>query len=231
MNTALPLRTLFVIPLLALAAASAHPTAGQTIAAAAIVGAPKASVRINNGTERVGGWWAGGAISVRIDRWTLAGEGTRGSMSTSPGDALVDRDVGEVALKGAYEFPAAVGPTLGYVARAFRSSGGYQRWNMLVMGVDASRDLGAPVVHAIASLAALPMLGTAGPEPAPNYGLRGAVGLVITPERAPLELRLAYRVERFHFPAGSGRSEQFESLTFSIGVRAHRSGGRWTVRP
>jgi len=203
--------------------------AGQTVSARGIMGAPKSSVRTAGVTERVGGWWGGVAVGFQTGQWTVSAEGTRGSLSSSGGGPVLDRDVGEVSLSGRYEFPSGLGPELRYVARAFRSAAGYQRWNMVAVAVAGSHDLGHPAVRAFASVAYLPILSAAGGEPRPTGGLGSEVGLSVVPDQFPVAFTLGYRVERFYFPRSAARSEQFETLTLSAGVHVRRHAGRWAL--
>jgi hypothetical protein len=203
--------------------------AGQTIWVQAIMGTPRSSVRAARVTERVDGWWGGAAVGFRTGQWTVAAEGTRGSLSSAGGGLVLDRDVGEVSLSARYEFPLGLGPELRYVARAFRSAAGYQRWNLLAVALTGSRDLGTAAVRGFASVAYLPILSAAGGEPRPTRGMGSEVGLSVAPDRSPLALRVGYRVERFYFPQWAARSEQFETLTLSVGVRVRRHAGRWAL--
>jgi len=203
--------------------------AGQAVWARGIMGAPKSSVRAAGVTERVNGLWGGVAVGFQSGQWTVSAQGTRGSLSSSGGGPVLDRDVGEVSLGGRYEFPPGVGPELRYVARAFRSAAGYQRWNMLAIAVTGSHDLGNPAVHGFASVAYLPILSATGGEPRPTGGLGSEVGLAVAPDRFPLAFALGYRVERFFFSQSAARSEQFEALTLSAGVRVRRHAGHWVL--
>jgi len=203
--------------------------AGQAVWARGIMGAPKSSVRSGGVTERVNGLWGGVAVGLQAGQWTVFAEGTRGSLSAAGGGPVLDRDVGEVCLGGRYEFPSGVGPELRYVARAFRSAAGYQRWNMVAVAVAGSRDLGHPAVRAFASVAYLPILSATGGEPRPTGGLGSEVGLAVAPDRFPLAFVLGYRVERFFFSQSAARSEQFEALTLSAGVRVRRHAGHWAL--
>ncbi|HTD71228.1 MAG TPA: hypothetical protein VK647_12315, partial [Gemmatimonadales bacterium] len=91
-----------------------------------------------------------------------------------------------------------------------------------------SRDLGTPAVRAVVALAWLPVARISG-QPDPSFALRSDVGLSVAPHGSPLSFTLGYRVERFHFSQSAVRSEQFETLTLSIGVRAQRVDGRWRL--
>jgi len=206
------------------ALAWASSLAGQTVTARAVIGAPRNSVRVAGGLERVNGWWGGVEVGVHVGPWTWSVEGTRGSLSPAGGSPVLDRDVGEVSLSARYRSRDGVGPELRYVARAFRSAAGYQRWNMLALAVSGSHDLGHPAVRAFASIAYLPILSAAGGEPRPSGGLGSEVGLSIA------LVRLGYRVERFEFQQSAARSEQFETLTLSAGVCVRRIAGRWALR-
>lgn len=199
----------------------------QTVSARAILGAPKNSVRAGGTTERLDGLWAGAAVGFRTGPWTFAAEGTRGTVSGSPGSPAVDRDVGEISFAARFDSHIGVGPELRYLTRAFRSAAGYQRWDMLAVAVTGSHDLGSPVARATASLVFLPILGVTAGQPRPTHGLGSEVGFSAASDRSPLAFTLGYRVQRFYFGPSAGRSEQFEALAVSVEVRLQRRGGRW----
>jgi len=100
---------------------------------------------------------------------------------------------------------------------------------MLAIAVTGSHDLGNPAVHGFASVAYLPILSATGGEPRPTGGLGSEVGLAVAPDRFPLAFALGYRVERFFFSQSAARSEQFEALTLSAGVRVRRHARRWAL--
>lgn len=202
--------------------------AGQAVSARALIAAPKSSVRLGGVTERVDGVWAGLAVEFDAGRFTLSASGTRGQLTPSVAGTLPTRDVGELSLSGRYEVRPWLEFEVGYAARAFRSAAGYQRWDVLGLGGAVSRDLGTPAVRAFASLAYLPIVRVSQQE-RPTFALRSRVGISLVPNKFPIAFMLGYRVERFGFPEAAVRSEQFEALTLSVGVRARRLGGRWRL--
>jgi len=202
--------------------------AGQAVDARALVAAPRNSARLGGVTERADGVWAGMAVDFRAGRFALSGRGTRGQLTTSQAGLVPDRDVGEIAVSARYDVRSWIGLDLGYTGRAFSSAAGYQRWNMAGVGLTATRDVGTPAVRAFVSLAYLPVVRIRSHEN-PTFSFGSNVGIAVAPSRSPFTFALSYRIERFGFPRAIGRSEQFEALSFSAGVRAWRHGGRWTL--
>jgi hypothetical protein len=215
------------LPLASLALTSLQ-LPGQAVAARAVMAVPRSSVRLGGVTERVDGVWAGAALGFDAGRFLFTASGTRGTLTASGTGTVPKRDVGEISLSGRYAVRPWLGLDLGYVARAFSSAAGHQRWDIVSVGAAGSRDLGTPAVRAVAALAWLSVAKIGG-EPDPSFALRSDVGLSVAPQGSPLAFTLGYRVERFHFSQSARRSEQFEALTFSAGVRARRVGGRWTL--
>ena len=201
---------------------------GQAIAARAVMAVPKSSVRLGGVTERVDGVWAGAALGFDAGRFLFAASGTRGQLTASGTGTVPKRDVGEISVSGRYAVRPWLSFDLGYVARAFSSAAGYQRWDIVSVGASGSRDLGTPAVRAVVALAWLPVARISG-QPDPSFALRSDVGLSVAPHGSPLSFTLGYRVERFHFSRSAVRSEQFEALTVSAGVRAQRVDGRWRL--
>jgi hypothetical protein len=202
--------------------------AGQAVDARAVVAAPRNSARLGGVTERADGLWAGMAVDVRAGPFTFSAEGTRGQLTVSQAGLVPDRDLGEIAVSGRYEVRPWIGLDLGYRARAFSSAAGYERWDMARIGVTASRDVGQRSIRAFASLAYLPVVSIRAQEN-PTFAFASDVGISVAPSRSPLTVLLSYRVERFLFSSATSRSEQFEALSLSAGVRAWRHGGRWTL--
>ena len=190
---------------------------------------PKNSVRLGGVTERADGVWAGVGLGLDAGRFLVTASGTRGQLTPTGAGVAPTRDVGQLAVSARYEVRSWLGLDLGYDARAFSSAAGYQRWNIAVLGATASRDLGISAVRGFASLAYLPVLSVTNQQ-RPTFGLGSDVGLSLAPNRFPLSFLLSYRIQRFSFPAAAARSEQFEALTFSVGVRARRRPGGWTLR-
>jgi len=211
-----------------LLAASLVPIAaasGQTVSAHAVVAAPKHNAHFSGVTERMEGSWVGGAVEFESGRLRLSGSGMRGRLTAPDPGSVPKRDVGELSLNGRYRVRPWLGLELRYAARAFSSAAGYQRWDLIGLGAVASRDLGTPAVRAFASLLYFPMVSVSHQE-RPTFALGSDVGIALAPSKLPLAVMLSYRIERFRF-AATARSEQFEALTLSVGVRARRHAGRW----
>jgi len=201
---------------------------GQTVSANAVVAAPKQSTRLSGVTERVDGSWLGAAIELETGPLRLSVSGMRGRLTAPDPGTLPKRDVGELSLNGQYRVRPWVGLELRCTARAFSSAAGYQRWDVVGVGAAASRDLGTPAVRAFASLLYFPLVRLSHQE-RPRLGLGSDMGIAVAPSTLPLDVTLSYRIERFRFPEATARSEQFEALTLSVGVRARRHAGRWTL--
>ena len=203
-------------------------SSGQTVSADAVVAAPRQSVQFSGVTERTDGSWVGGAMEFEAGRWRLSVSGTRGRLMAPDPGSVPKRDVGELSLDGRYGVRPWLGLELRYTARAFSSAAGYQRWDLVGVGAAASRELGTPAVHAYARLLYFPMVSVSNLE-GPSVALGSDVGIALAPSTLPLVVTLGYRIERFSFPEAVARSEQFEALTLSLGVRARRHAGRWTL--
>lgn len=202
--------------------------AGQTVSAAAVIAAPKNSVRLGGVTDRGHGLWAGLAFDLHIGRFGVSGSGLRGRLAPAEAGTAPDRDVGEMSFGGGYDVRPWLGVELRYTARAFSSAAGRQRWDMVGVGATATHDLGTREVRAFAGLAYLPLVQVSDEE-GPTFALGSDVGISVAPSRIPLIFRLSYQVQRFRFPAATGRSEQFEALTLSLGARVRRLDGRWRL--
>jgi hypothetical protein len=218
----------FQAALMLAAALAPAALAGQAVSGRAVVGFPKSSLRVGGTTERVGGVWVGGAVGFHIASWTFSASGTRGTLSRTAGGGVLERDVGEISAGARYEPRPWLAVDGRYSARAFSSAAGRRRWNIAAIGVIGSRDLGTPVVRAAASLAYLHVLSGSEQAP-PDFGLGSDVSISAAPLRFPVAFSLGYRVERFQFPKSAGRSEQFETLTLSVGLRVRRLDGRWAL--
>jgi hypothetical protein len=215
-----------------LLAGSVVPTAassGQTISGHAVVAAPKHSAEFSGVTERMDGWWIGGEMGFEAGRLRLSASGMRGQLTAADPGSAPQNDVGEVSVNGHFRARPWLGLELRYTARALSSAAGYQRWNLLGVGATTSRELGTAAVRAFAVLQYFPLVSVSQQEE-PSFGLGSDVGIAVSPSALPLAVTLSYRIERFTYPAAAARSEQFEALTLSLGLRARRRAGGWTLR-
>lgn len=206
----------------------AAATSGQAVSGRAILAIPKHSTRLIGLTERVDGVWAGGVLEFGAGRLGVSLSGLRGRLTASDPGSVPDREVGELTLNGQYGVRPWLRLELRYTARAFSSAAGHQRWDLVGVGAAASRDLGTPAVRAFASLLYFPMVSVS-EQQRPSFALGSDVGIALAPSKVPLVVSLSYRIERFSFPEAAARSEQFEALTLSLGVRARWPAGRWTL--
>ena len=214
-----------------LLAASLVPIAaasGQMVSAHAVVAAPKQNAHFSGVTERMDGSWVGGAAELEAGRLRLSVSGMRGRLTGADAGSVPKSDVGELSLDGQYRVRPWLGLELRYTSRAFSSAAGYQRWDLVGVGAVASRDLGTRAVRAFASLLYFPLVRVSHQE-RPSLALGSDMGIAVAPSKLPLAVLLSYRIERFRFAAATARSEQFEALTLSLGVRARRHAGRWTL--
>jgi len=214
--------------LLTCMAGRAPDLVGQTITGRALVAAPRSSVRLAGVPERVDGFWTGFALDLRVGRFTLSGSGTRGSLKPDEAGTVPKVDVGEMSVSGGYEPLPWLRAGLEYTARAFSSPAGFQRWHIVAVRATASHALGTPALRAFATLAYLPVVSVSG-QRRPASAVGSDVGIAFEPGRSPIIARLDYRIERFSFPPIAERSEQFEAVTVSVGVRVQRQRGRWTL--
>jgi hypothetical protein len=203
-------------------------TSGQTVSGHAVVAAPKHSTHLSGVTERVDGSWVGGAVEFETGRLRLSVSGMRGRLTATDPGSVPERDVGELALDGQYGLRPWLRLELRYTARAFSSAAGYQRWDLVGVGAAASRDLGTPAVRAFASVLYFPIVSVS-EQRGPTFALGSDVGIALAPSKLPIAVTLSYRIERFSFPEVAARSEQFEALTLSLGVRARRHAGQWRL--
>ena len=215
--------TFLLAALVPMAAAS-----GQTVSGRAVVSVPKYITHYSGVTERMDGSWVGGAVAFEAGRLWLAVSGMRGRLTAADPGSVPKSDVGELSLDGQYRVRPWLDLELRYTARAFSSAAGYQRWDVVGVGAVVSRDLGTPAVRAFASLLYFPLVSVSHQE-RPRFALGSDVGIAVAPSQLPLAVALSYRIERFSFPEAAARSEQFEALTLSVGVRARRHAGRWTL--
>lgn len=226
MRASLSLRRLTV--LLAGSLVPMAASGGQAVSGLAVVAVPQHSTRFSGVTERMDGVWVGGAVEFETGRVRLSLSGMRGRLTAADPGSLPKRDVGELSLSGQYGVRPWLDLELRYTARAFSSAAGYRRWDLVGVGAAASRDLGTPAVRAFASLLYFPMVSVSHQE-RPRFALGSNVGIALAPSKLPLAVMLSYRIERFSFPEAAARSEQFEALTLSLGVRARRHAGRWRL--
>ena len=203
-------------------------SSGQMVSAHVVVGAPKWSTQFSGVTERLDGWSVGGAVELEKGRLGLSASGMRGRLAPPDPGSQLNTDVGELSFEGRYDVTSWFGCELRYAARAFSSSAGYQRWDMVGVGATASRELGTPAVYGYAQLLYFPVVDVSNQEN-PSFALGSDVGIAVAPSRLSLAVTLNYRIERFTFPEAVARSEQFESLRLSLAVRARRHAGRWTL--
>lgn len=217
-----------VIAVLGGALTVSWPLAGQHVSARAVIAAPKSEARVSGVTIREGGTWAGLEVELSLGRFTLVGSGTRGKLTPSDPGTFPSTDVGETAVNARVRVSAWLAAEARYTGRAFSSATGFERWDIVGMGAAASHDLGAPSVRAYADLELLPIVRLRHTQSG-RFGLRSEVGITVAPPRSPLEGRVGYAVERYTFAASAAHAAQFEAFTLSLGVRAWRHAGRWSL--
>ncbi len=204
----------------ALLAPRRSPAQRVEVIAFGVVAGPRSTVLYEGTRETVEGVWLGAVVEVKVNRFRVSGFGLRGTLD--PAANAVGRDGGEEGILVRFEPRAGVGVEAMYAARAFSSAVGYQRWDMLGLGAWVSTALGDPALQVYARGSYLPAVGVSG-QPSPNLALAAEVGVSAIPHRLPVVIRLAYRFERFDFPAQpASRLEVFERIALEVGYRVRR---------
>ncbi|HEY2805058.1 MAG TPA: hypothetical protein VGI92_04285 [Gemmatimonadales bacterium] len=124
---------------------------------------------------------------------------------------------------GSVDATVAIAPWLniigGVEARRYESTA-IQRWVMVGAGAETNFSLGGGSLRGIARLKLLPLISIAsdvGTVTSPSFGLSGGFGIGF--ENRRISSSLLYDIERYSFPNGSGRKEQFGALLFQLGYR------------
>jgi hypothetical protein len=185
-----------------------------------VIAAPRSAVLHQGARETVQGIWFGAVLEMRVGRFLVSGVGLRGTLD--PAANAVRRDGGEEGILVRFEPQPGLGVEGTYTARAFSSAVGYQRWNLLGLGVWSSVRLGDPGLRAHARGTYLPAVSVSG-QPSPSVALAAEVGVSAVPHGAPIVARLTYRFERFDFPGQpTPRLETFERIVLEVGYRLRR---------
>jgi hypothetical protein len=175
--------------------------------------------------ERGSGIWGGIALDARVHRFRAGVTGMRGALGASD-NRFPGRSGGEVAAAVQYEWHSTFTLEARHTTRVYSSAAGRQTWRLWGVRGAGRLDLGTPLVRAVGALTYLPLVTVSG-EPNPRFGIAVDFALTATPRRSPLEITAGYRIEKFAFPFGSDRAEQFEALILSVGLRMERREGRW----
>lgn len=187
------------------------------LSAAAILALPRSSLLLAGEREIIAGTWLGGALAVKAGRVVIAGTGLRGTLTPRDNTRAIERDGGEVTGLLRFEPSTWFGFETAYTVRAFNSVAGYQRWQILGLGVRLSAALGSPALRAYARGSYFPSMSVTG-QRSPNLGVAAEAGVTAALRRVPLVLGLSYRLERYDFP-GDARLEQFDQLAVEVGWR------------
>jgi hypothetical protein len=190
-----------------------------SVSAAAIVSQPRSVLRLQGRLEEISGILVGGSVELRSARLSFAATQHIGRMTPSDDAAgIVSRNVRQFELRGSYAADRWISLEGSYVLRTFDSPAGVQRWNMLGVGVRPYAELGTPTLLGHVLLSYLPVVSVTLPEGA-RRGLAAEVGVSFSPRDKPATFQMSYRFERFSFPEGSGRTEQFDGLVLKVSLR------------
>jgi len=203
--------TLLVLALTAgnLAAQTFHPAVGASAVAARV------QSELSTGTVKRSGTAVGAEGRLSRGRWLLGIDYLQGAVSPDSGSAP-SRDLVEgAALLG---FQARDWLTLkgGVRARAYGLTGGTERWLFWVLGARAERTFIGSAVNGYAELWRTLSAGVNVPERF-GHAQGGEVGMIARPSRAPLQARLAYRID--HAVLGGGtRLETVDAVVVGLVV-------------
>ena len=153
-----------------------------------------------------------GLLSFRADVLT-------GTLGKDTSTVLQDRKF----MSGGFHANIAIAPWLsitgGAEARRFEDVA-VQRWIMLRAGGESNFSLGGGPLRGIARLELMPVVSiasNAGPVTSPSFGIASALGLGF--ENRRISSSILYDIERYSFPANTGRKEQFGALLFRFGIK------------
>ena len=182
-----------------------------------IVASPRSTVLDQGVREVIGGVWIGAAVQVKVDRLLITASGLRGTLDPIENTPF-QSDAGEEGMRVGLALRSWLSVEADYTARAFSSTAGYQRWDMLGLGAAASVPLGDSALSAHARVSYLPVANASG-RSSPGLAVAAEVGVTAAPRRAPLLIRLSYRFERFDFP---GEPAEFDRIALEVGYRVKR---------
>jgi hypothetical protein len=203
--------------LLAAAGLVAHRTLSAQhidVSAFGIVAGPRSTVLDQGVREVVGGVWLGAAVQVRRDRWLITASGLRGTLDPIENTPF-QSDAGEEGIRVSFALRRRLSVEASYTARAFSSSVGYQRWDMLGLGAAMSVPLGDSALSVDGRVSYLPVASASG-RSSPSLAVALEVGVSAAPRGAPVLVHLGYRFERFDFP---GEPAEFDRITLEVGYR------------
>lgn len=105
-------------------------------------------------------------------------------------------------------------------ARVFTTDAGTTAWRLIGVNVHATPSLDKSL-EGLVDVSYWPAATVIGGE-SMSFSLRTIVGATYFPGGGRLGIRAAYRLERFDFPAGAGRLEQFRGATLGALLRLGR---------
>ncbi len=171
------------------------------------------------GLEKTSGPVYGGELSI-MTRGVLSFRFNflTGTLGKDTSTVTKDRKL----ASGSFDAGVTIAPWLtlvaGAEARRFEDVT-VQRWIMVRAGAEANFSLGGGPLRGIARLQVVPLISIASdvPTSAPSFGLLSALGIGF--ENRRISSSLLYDIERFSFPANTGRKEQFGALMFRFGYK------------
>lgn len=199
---------------------------GQSITARTTFTLPRSSTRVENVTERMGGFLAGIAVDFDYRGLMVGAESRRGKLRPDA-DGRLRRDVGDLSLSTLYRLRRSFEVDAHYTRRVLSSPAGYQRWDLAGVGVVASKWLRGSAARVTAGIAYLPLVSAT--NASGGLGVATRLGMLIAPAASPLEFRIDYRIERYGQFANTSRADQFETFAISAGVRVQRHAGHWKL--
>ena len=181
---------------------------------------PRSTVLVGEAPERTEGLMVGGVFVLDLGAVTATGRFLTGPLTADATFPTFDRDAKEIAGVLTVNPVRWFGVEGGYTYRSFDSSVGRQVWSVPAAGAVVTARLGHPALRTHLRGAYLPGITVEGLTTAPDFGIAVEAGLSLAPHGYPFAVTVAYRLERFEFPAGTEtRLEQYDQVMLSAGFR------------
>ena len=170
------------------------------------------------------GLWVGASGTARFGKLRLGLTGLMGTLKGDGSPMNPDVKVRTTALTLGLAFVPALTVGVQVEARRFDADAGVTAWRLIGGRVRFEPALGVPGLRGLADVAVLPASSVSG-GPSLKMAMEMTVGTTYSPPRGAVQMRLAYRFERFDVAAqglAGERYEQFRGLVAEVGIRLGR---------
>lgn len=213
-----------VVVLAGVLAAAPRATAAQRLSGSVVAHTVQNHVRFADTVIEQTGTWFGAEGAVQISMVRLGVSGLIGSLAGDGGAAHPDRDV-RVSSVTLHVFPAPwIGMGAEAEAKRFETDLGVTAWRLIGGNIRLTPQFGSSGLRGLAELSYFASAEVVD-GPSIDRAVRGVFGVSYEPPRAPVSVRLAYRLERFDFAAQGAavpRLEQFRGAVVAAGLRLGR---------